>query len=140
MRRTLLIVGIVIILAGLGGLLYYVVLAPEDGGAAPSGPGTVITEAATIDEQVLAYIRPPYKDDYEMMRISGYVDNNGETWLRRAVLEIQLKDSEGNNKELVKYEVTDLPPESRKTFDANAGSIGGTRQATIKVVEIEVVQ
>lgn len=140
MRKALIIAGIVIILAGLGGLVYYFLLAPQDAGGAPSGPSTVITDREAINAQVVAFIRNPYKDDYEITRIAGYVDNKGETYVKRALIEIQLADDQGNKKELVKYEVKDIPADSRRTFDANAGSIAGTRSATGIITEIEVVE
>lgn len=106
------------------------------------GPTTtqVIKDKKAIPKSSIAFVRNPYKDDYGMSRISGYVQNRTGTKIVNARLEIQLSDSTGNKKELIKYQVKDILPYSRKSFDANAGPIGGARRADVKIVEIEVAK
>lgn len=100
----------------------------------------VIKDKKIIPKSAVAFVRNPYKDDYGMSRMSGYVQNLTAVKITTARLEIQLSDSNGNRKELIKYKVSDVLPYSRKSFDANAGPIGGARRADVKIVEIEVVR
>lgn len=100
----------------------------------------VIKDAKTIPKSAIAFVRNPYKDDYGMSRVSGYVQNRTGTKIVNARLDIQLSDSAGNKKELIKYQVKDILPYSRKSFDANAGPLGGARRADVKIVEIEVAK
>lgn len=134
MRKLIAFLGVFIVVAGAG--LAYLVL----GGDLLPGPvkTSLVTDQEAIDGQVLVFVRNPYKDDYGMARIAGYLENNGETVIVRAKLEIELRDRDGNRQEIVQYEVTNIDPTTRKTFDANAGTIPDTRQATVKVVELEV--
>ncbi len=114
----------------------FLALSSKSGG----GSTTTIKDPKKIPRMVTAFVRNPYKDDYDLSRISGYVDNLTAGKVVRAHIEIQLQDKDGNRKELVKYDVTDIPAYSRKTFDANAGALGGDRRSTAKITEIEVVR
>lgn len=125
-------------LALIAGVVAYFLLSPS--GADLLRSKKVITDAKVINKTAVGYVGNPYKDDYQMSRVTGYVDNLGKQELARVVFEIRLIDSDGNRKERVKYVVTDVPARSRKSFDANAGAISGARNAEAKIVEIEVVQ
>jgi hypothetical protein len=136
--RKLLMVLVVLVALGAGGAWAYVEFAPVVRESLQAT--TVIQDEEQINEQVLVFVRNPYKDDYDLSRLPGYLDNKGELKIVRATLEIELRDSSDNRREVVSYEVRDVQPGSRKTFDANAGAINGPRKAAVKVVELEVVQ
>lgn len=109
--------------------------------AADIGRRTVdVSEPKAIAKTAVAFVQNPYKDDYELTRVAGYVDNLTDDKITSARLEIQLLDKGGERKELVKYEVNDIAPRSRKPFDANAGSLSGSRQARVKIVSLRVVK
>lgn len=137
MRRGL-IVGLVLMIAALGGLAAYLVGSPA--ARDMLRPRQVLKDQAAIQKTAIGYVGNPYKDDYEMSRISGYVDNLSEKRLDRVVFEIRLVDQKGNKRETVLYTVRDVGGRSRKTFDANAGQIDGSRSAQAKITEIEVVK
>lgn len=137
MMRKLLMLSVVLVL-GVGAAWAYVAFAPAV--RASMQPTALIEDQEQIDEQVLVFVRNPYKDDYQLSRLPGYLDNKGDRRILRATLEIELRDSSGNRKEIVSYEVHDIEPGTRKTFDANAGAIDGPRQAAVRVSELEVVQ
>ncbi len=105
-----------------------------------TGPTQLIKDKKLINKTVVAFVRNPYKDNYDISRIAGYIDNRGAAKVARAHLEIQLLDSKGNRKELVKYDITDIPAYSRRSFDANAGDLSGDRKAVAKITEIEVAK
>lgn len=97
-----------------------------------------VTDKAQIAQISLGFVQNPYPDDYNVMRIPGWLENRGDKRIVSADIEIQLLDDGGNRKELVKYTVTDIKPRSRKTFDANAGNFNGPRKTQIKIVKLEV--
>lgn len=133
MRKGLLALGIVgvVVLA----VAAYLLLSGSSGG---SGSTTVVTDPQTINSTVSGFVRNPFKDDYGSMRLAGYLDNLSDKTVVVADIELQLTDRDGNRKELVKYTIHDIPPNSRKTYDANAGIIKDARDVTIKVVRLEV--
>lgn len=98
----------------------------------------VIEDPEVVNEMVLGYVSSPFTNDYNVLRIPGWLDNNSESEIRAATIQIQLTDEEGNKKELIDFTVEDIAPNSRKTFDVNGGTIPGTRTATIEIVELEV--
>ncbi len=132
MRKYVLLLVVILAVAVVIGLS---AIRSKDGGKTE-----VIKDQKVIAKSVVAFVRNPYKDDYDISRIVGYVENRGRGKLVRAHLEIQLLDKDGNKKELVKYDVTDVPPMSRRSFDANAGGLSGDRRAAAKITEIEVVK
>jgi len=132
MRRVMLVLLVTAVVAGVVG---YMAVSQK------GGTSTVtIRDPKLIPKYAVAFVRNPYKDDYDLSRIAGYVDNLGTTRIIRAHLEIQLVDSSGNRKELVKYDVTSIGPRSRKSFDANAGGLPASRRSTAKITVIEVVK
>ncbi|MHB9148474.1 MAG: hypothetical protein ACYC33_00065 [Thermoleophilia bacterium] len=135
MRIVLYVVIAVIVLALIG--VAAVLFGSSDGGTG-SGPTTAITDPAQIDEIAVAFVQNPYNDDYGMMRIVGYLDNFGSSTIVSATLEIQLLGDDGGKKELVTYEVADVAPGARRTFDANAGTIDGSRTVNVKIAELRV--
>jgi hypothetical protein len=98
-----------------------------------------ITDETLITETVSVFVRNPYKDDYSVTRIPGYADNLGTRDIASVSLEITLYEKE-ERREIVEYRVVDVPAGSRKSFDANAGTIGGARTAQVRVVAIEVYE
>jgi hypothetical protein len=97
----------------------------------------VITDASEIDGMLTVFARNPYKDDYDMMRIPGYVQNTSDRDIAAVKIEISLWEKE-NRKEIVSYEVSDVPAGRMVTFDANAGAIPGSRTSQVEVTSIEV--
>ena len=135
--RGLRVLIVLIIIAVAGGAVYFIL---GDDVAAMFESTSVVKDPKVIDKTVVAFVRNPFEDDYGIKRLAGYVDNKGKKDLAVVNIEIQLLDGDGNKKELVKYRVENVPPSSRKPFDANAGAIQGDREAQIKVVSLEVTE
>ncbi|RJQ54657.1 MAG: hypothetical protein C4521_03940 [Actinobacteria bacterium] len=130
MRKILVVLAVAVLAVG-----GYAFVSAKDKGAMVQ-----IKDAKQIEQTALAFVRNPYQDDYQLVRIAGYVQNLGRAKIASAYLEIQLLDGDGNKKELVKYQVNEVPAYSRKSFDANAGSIAGSRKAEVKITRLEVVK
>jgi hypothetical protein len=124
-----------VVVALVAGVAYWLLVS---GPLAPLAPTRTLTDPAAIQRTAFGFVNNPYRDDYGMWRISGYLDNLSKTRIAKAYLEVQLADSSGNNKELVKYQVTDILPGARKSFDANAGSLSGPRKANATITRLEV--
>ena len=135
MRKTVIFLGILVML--LGAAVAYFVMTP--GADEILAEREVITDQGEIDALALAFIQPPYRDDYQMVRVAGYIDNFSEYKIAEADLEIQMFDADGNKKELDRYTVNNIPADSRKSFDANAGSIL-SQQAELEIVRIELIK
>ena len=133
MRRWYVIVAIVVVLLGVAA---YFVFAP--GAMDPFRSVQRVTDEDKVNEMALAFVSAPYTDDYQVMRVPGWFDNLSKSEMRAARLEIQLLDEDGAKKEKITYDLKDIPAQTRKTFDINAGTISGARDATIKVVWVEV--
>ncbi len=101
---------------------------------------SVVTDQAKINKLVLGYVGAPYPDDYNVLRVPGWVDNLTTQRIVSATLEIQLLDKDGNRKELVQYEVDDIAARSRKSFNANGATFTQPRTATIKITRLEVAE
>ncbi|PKQ16065.1 MAG: hypothetical protein CVT67_06410 [Actinobacteria bacterium HGW-Actinobacteria-7] len=99
-----------------------------------------ISSAAQIDKLVIGWVGNPYTDDYQNSRIAGYMQNNSTQKLSKVNIEIELLDSKGNRKEIVKYTLENVLPGQRKSFDANAGTLDGSRNAKVKITSVEVVK
>jgi len=136
MQRSLLVLGGVI--AALAVIAAVVIFLP--GVLGDSRPTTTVTDPAVIAKTALVFVNNPYKDDYDTMRIPGYVDNLGSADIIAVSMDVQLLDKDGNRKEVVKYVVKGVPAGGRTTFDANAGAIGDSRTAKVKVTSIQVVK
>jgi hypothetical protein len=136
MRRPL--VWLAIAVAALALLVAYLVLA--SGPLAPFAPTRTITDPAKIQTMALGFVNDPYKDDYDIWRLSGYLDNLSRSTIVAAHLDVQLLDSNGNKKELVKYTVRDVLPGKRKSFDADAGMLSGPRKATATITSLVVTR
>lgn len=133
MRRIYIVLIALIVVFGAGAA--YLAMRPE---AAKELRGTVaITDEKQMNDAARVFVRNPYKDDYGVARIPGYVDNLGSEDIALVSLEIQLYEKE-DKRELVKYEVRGIPAGTRKSFDANAGTLGDARTATVKIVGLEV--
>lgn len=132
--RTFYVV-LAVVLVVLAGIVLYLVFADS-----PAIEQTeVVTDQAAIDSTTVAFVSPPFLDDYGTMRVPGYVDNVSSQTVRLATLEITLLDEDGNLEEVVIHEVADVPAGGRKTFDVNAGTIAGSRTAIVAVTRVEVV-
>jgi hypothetical protein len=136
MRRTMTILGVSILV--LAAAAAYLLLTP--GSTDFLKKRQVVTDAKTVNSIASGFVRNPYKDDYDMTRIAGYVDNLGGDKLARVVFEIRLLDPQGNKKERVTYVVENVAPHARKTFDANAGQIAGARTAEARITEVDVLK
>lgn len=134
MRKPYLVLGIIAVM--LAGVAAWMVLSPAASKALRSKK--TLTDPAQIAKHVVVFSRNPYKDDYDLSHIEGYVDNVSKSDVTNVKLNIQLLDQDGNRKELVRYAVQDVAAGSRKTYDANAGSLPGPRQAKVSVASIEV--
>lgn len=134
MRKSVIILIAVVVL--LGGLAAYLVFVP--GATNLFRRATAVTDPQEAASMAVAGVESPYKDDYGMTRITGWVDNRTADDFKSVSIKIQLLDQGGNRKELVDYTVEDVPAGSRKTFDANAGSIDGSRSAKLTVSKVEV--
>ncbi|MCZ7661568.1 MAG: hypothetical protein M5U22_00790 [Thermoleophilia bacterium] len=129
--------GVVVSVVALLAAAAFVVLS-SSGDRSAGGTTTEITDPAQIDTVAVAFVQNPYTDDYEITRIAGYLDNLGDKTIVSAALEIQLLGKDGGKDELVQYEVLNVPPHTRKSFDANAGTIPGPRTAEVKIVGLRV--
>jgi hypothetical protein len=128
---------LVLIVLGLLAAVAYLLLSPA--GLDLLRGSTTVTSEEEIVKMTAGFVALPYRDDYGMTRLSGYIDNLTDKELAEVQLEMQLIDKDGNKAEVVRYTLKDIPPKSRKTFDANAGAIGGSRTAEIKVTSVKVV-
>lgn len=108
-------------------------------GCAP-GQTTAVTDQDRIAKMAVGFVNEPYLDDYGMTRIAGWVQNRSGDRLETVTLAITLLDDKGNKREKVTYEVHDVEPGKRVTFDANAGSIAGSRLAKVAIARMEVAQ
>jgi hypothetical protein len=135
MRIVLYGIVIVAVVALLGAAAY---VAFGSGGDIGGGPAVAVVDPAEIDATAIAFVQNPYTDDYDMTRIAGYLQNLSEKTIASASIEIQLLGKDGGKDELIKYEVLDVPPGSRKSFDANAGSISGPRTSEVTIVALQV--
>jgi hypothetical protein len=136
MRVALVILGIVVLV--LAGLAAYFLLVP--GATDFLRETTVITDEAAIGEMAVGFVASPYLDDYNTTRLSGYVDNYSERDIAVARCEMQLFNETAEREELVEFTVEDIAPQSRKTFEVNAGTIGDSRTAEITIIELEVYE
>ena len=100
---------------------------------------TKVTGEDQVNKAVSIFVRNPYKDDYGVVRIPGYVDNLGNKEITRVQLKITLYEKQ-DRREIVTYEVENVPVGSRKTFDANAGVLEGGRTAEVVVETLEVYE
>lgn len=136
MRRSYIFLGIVILILGVG--VIYLTSAPQAMDFFKSK--RTVTKPAEAGQLARGWVGSPYVDDYGMTRIPGYLDNISKNELANARIEIQLTDSSGNRKEIVKYTVESVPSGKRRTFDANAGALDGPRDATVILKSVEVVK
>jgi len=131
-RKLLVLVGAIVVLAAVAAVIVF-----SPGVISATRPVTSITDAGAIAKTALVFVNNPYKDDYDALRVPGYVDNRAAAGLKAVHIEVQLFDKDGNRKEVVRYVVNEVPARGRKTFDANAGTIGDSRTAKVKVTSIE---
>jgi hypothetical protein len=101
---------------------------------------TILTDQDQIAQLAIAFVATPFTDDYGILRVPGYVDNNSDSNFRTVTLEIQLVDADGNKKERATYELQDIAPHNRKTFDLNLGTLPPDRTALVSITSLEVVE
>lgn len=137
MRKWYLAAGILVVIVGILGLIY--MFAPL---IFPSGPqaGAKITDAKQLSTLASAFVAPPYEDDYQAIRVSGFVENPSKTNLAAVTIYVELRDSDGAKKESVTRTFTDLRAGSRQTYDISVGTFSGPRTATVKVVSAQAAK
>lgn len=136
MRLSPLVIVLTIVAVLVAGAAAYYFMAP---GAQDIFRATqTIDDTDTINDMVLGYVSAPYPNDYGVTRVTGWLDNNSKSEIHAATISIQLLDEDGNKKERLEYVIEDVPANSRKTFDLNAGTISGSRTATIAITKVEV--
>jgi hypothetical protein len=138
MRNWYIVGGTVAVLAGV--LVLAFMFGPMVMNTVQSTNTQKITNQALINKTVFGFVGAPTKDDYDNVRIQGYMDNLGTKTVAKVNLEIQLFDDKGNRKEIVKYTISDIAPKTRKTFTANAGVFVAPRTSKARVVSIEVAR
>lgn len=133
MRRT--VVVLVVAVAVLASAAAVLALRPDL--VRSARPKQAVTDEKAMNEMVSVFVRNPYKDDYGMLRLPGYVDNLTGSDIASVKLEMTLYEN-GERREVVEYVVRDVPAKSRRSFDANGGAIPGMRTAQVRVVAVEV--
>ena len=127
---------LIIVAIALVGAIAWVVFSPQ---IEEAGRSTVsVTDEAEIVARVIAFAADPYLDDYGTTRVTGWVENIGEQEIAVTRVEVQLVREDGEKEELVRIEVRDIEPGTRKSYEANAGTLDGPRRAEISVPELEV--
>lgn len=138
--RTFYIVLGVLALAAIAAVFALVVL-PTLGNDEPArGSGVEITDEAEVQTHALAFVQPPYRDDYNNLRLAGYVDNIGNTEIISATLEIEVRDSQDNRLLLVEHVTGAVPVGQRAWFDLDQGTFGEPGTASIRVIAVEVAR
>ncbi|MDH4139418.1 MAG: FxLYD domain-containing protein [Coriobacteriia bacterium] len=142
MRLSRTVVLLLVVVALLGAVALYFLSNPNliDRITNMTRSTQTVSSADEISQIAFAYASPPFVDDYGLMRVAGYVQNTSSSELRAAKISIQLFDEDGNKKERVDHIVGDIKPGERKPYDVSAGSIAGSREATISIAELEVYQ
>lgn len=130
--RVLLVLLVIALIA----LVAYVVMTPEV--LQNFRPTKVISDAKQIDKMTLGFVREPYADDYNNLRVPGWIDNRSKQDMKVVSVEIQLLDEKQQKKEKITYDIQNVAAGTRETFDINAGMVppGRTAQITIKKVEV----
>lgn len=100
---------------------------------------TTVTDPQRVNEMVLAYVGTPFPDDYGLLRVPGWVQNNTGETLKGVTVDVQLFNEDGKREEKVSLTVKDIGPRARKSFDVNAGTLPPSRTATISVGSVEVI-
>lgn len=103
-------------------------------------PTVTITDPDTVNKSALAFVGTPFPDDYGLLRVPGWVENQTDQKFRSATLQIQLLDEDGTKKEQITYDVENVEPGVRKTFDINAGTLPPSRTATVSITKIEMME
>lgn len=138
--RTFLIVLVIAVVAA-AGIAGYIFFRPAiDDLRSSSQPGVVIDDPAEISARAIAFVQPPYRDDYGNMRVAGYIDNVGDRAMKTANISIELRSSEGDLEETIEHDLKNVPAGERTWFDIEGGTWGGPRTPSISVVSLEVVQ
>lgn len=106
----------------------------------PWRPVTTVSDPAKVNEMTLAFVGAPFPDDYGLLRVPGWVDNKSSQKMRTVTLEIQLLDEKGAKTEKISYDVENIDPMTRKTFDINAGTLPSSRTATISISQVELIK
>ena len=137
MRKWYLAATVLVIVLGVLGLIY--MFAPV---LLPSGPqaGAKVTDPKQLATMAIAFVAPPYEDDYQALRVSGFVENHGKTPLAAVTITVELRDSAGAKKESVNRTFTDLRAGQRKTYDIAVATFSGPRTATVKVTSALVAK
>jgi hypothetical protein len=137
MRKWYLAASVLVVILGVLALMY--MFAPV---LLPSGPaaGAKISDPKQLGAMAIAFVAPPYMDDYQALRVSGFVENHSKTPLAAVTITVELRNSDGAKKETVTRTFTDLPVGTRKTYDIAVGTFSGPRTATVKVTSAQVAK
>jgi hypothetical protein len=135
--RPVLIAILAIVMLALVGTIGYLLLAP--GAADLLAPTETITDPDRLESVAVSFVQTPFPNDYDTVRVPGWVDNVSTTKIRSVTLEVQLIDQDGSRRELITHVVKDLEAGTRRSFDVNAGTLVGPRTAEVRVVEAVVI-
>ncbi len=139
MRIFYIVLGVLAV-AAIAAVVAFVVL-PTLGDDEPArGSGVEITDADEVGTYALAFVQPPYRDDYNNLRLAGYVDNIGSVDLISVQLEIEVRDSANNRLLLVEHATGAIPVGQRAWFDLDQGTFGEPGTASIKVISVEAAR
>jgi hypothetical protein len=135
MRVFLIIVAVIVVVGLAAGAVF--LLSPDARNL--FRPTTTIDDPELMQE-VIGYVGPPYRDDYDTTRVNGYVDNFSSEEIAVVTIEVQLLNEDGEREELVTFELEDIGAGNRKTYDISAGTLPGPRTAEITIVSMEVYE
>ena len=138
MRKFYILVGILAVVAG--GIAVALIIGPSLDGGTSASSGVVVEDEAEIAERALAFVQPPYRDNYGNMRIAGYVDNLGDRAFVSATLSIELRDGEGNRTATIEHVVPDVAAGKRTWFDLDAGTFEEPQSPTVAVMSLELAR
>ncbi len=123
------------VVAGLIAIAF--ILAPVLTDRPVGSTGVTITDEAEISTMALAFVQPPYRDDFGNVRVAGYVDNQSATTFLRTKVSIELRDPAGNRTAVLEHELSTIPAGQRLWYDIDGGTFTGPQEATVAVIEIE---
>lgn len=138
MRKFYILVGILAVVAGV--IAVALIIGPSLGSNTVASSGVTVEDEAEIAARALAFVQPPYRDNYGNMRLAGYVDNLGDRTFVTATLMIELRDREGNRTAQIEHVVPNVPAGERKWFDLDAGTYTEPQAPTISVESLEMAR
>jgi len=128
------LIALIVIAAAVASVFIILPLLQDTG---PAGGGEVVTDATELEAIAIGFVQPPYQDDYNSLRVAGYVDNMSDRTVYETKVTIDLLDEDDNRQEVIEHRVQNIPPRSRKWFDIDGGTYEGPREAFIVVDSVE---